>query len=322
MEERKKKNDTEAAASRAGTRQRRTSLALSNTQLIVADALGTIAERNGIVLLPVMGMGVPGGIEIHRLLRGCLLTISEETPRRKKPSSIAVAAIPDGAKDDVSYAFRNSTIEDALPDNWDLVLKPWSKVDERTCGSHTGQSRRLFPRAEWYPLVDMGVKDSVVKTTQLPRTVQRAWHQTVVASRFTVRLLICRARDATTRGAAAAMTGRFVECDHVPSAECRPDVSGGRRRIHPRGTPPMLNASKAESNGDADGVAAPSSCLWRLQTRFAPNSVDGSTAAPTGVARRLPSARLHLVAAAAAQEPQPLQAALPSPKLRLSKLSR
>ncbi|XP_070384857.1 uncharacterized protein [Dermacentor albipictus] len=271
-----------------------------------------------------MGIGVAGGIEIHCVLRGCLSTISEETPYRKKPSSIAVAAIPDGAKDDVSYAFRNSTIEDALPENRNLVLKPWSKVDERTCGSLTGQSRRLFPRAEWYPLVDMGVKDSVVqcKTTQVPWAVQGAWHQTVVASRFTVCLLICSARDATTRGAAAAMTGRFVECDHVPSAECRLDVSGGRRRIHPRGTPPMLNASKAESNGDADGVAAPSSCLWRLQTRFAPNSVDGSTAAPTGVARRLPSARLHLVAAATAQEPQPLQAALPSPKLRLSKLSR
>ncbi|XP_065296799.1 uncharacterized protein [Dermacentor albipictus] len=274
MEERKKKNDTEAAASRAGTRQRRTSLALSNTQLIVADALGTIAERNGIVLLPVMGMGVPGGIEIHRLLRGCLLTISEETPRRKKPSSIAVAAIPDGAKDDVSYAFRNSTIEDALPDNWDLVLKPWSKVDERTCGSHTGQSRRLFPRAEWYPLVDMGVKDSVVKTTQLPRTVQRAWHQTVVASRFTVRLLICSARDRSTRGAEAAATvsGQFVECDHVPSAEYRLGVFGCRLRIHPRDTLPcaltMLKSTMAENDGDTDGVATLSSCIWRLHARY------------------------------------------------------
>ncbi|XP_054919409.1 uncharacterized protein [Dermacentor andersoni] len=242
-----------------------------------------------------MGIGVPDCIEIHHLLQGSLSTISEETPSRKTPSSIALAAIRDGAKDDVYYAFSNLAIKDVLPDNRDLVLKPWSKVDERTCSSHTGQPRRLSPRAEWYPLVDMGVKDTVAqcKTMQVSGTVQGAWHQTVVASRFTVRLLLHSARDATTRGAeaAATMSGQFVECDHVPSAEYRLDVFGCRLRIHPRDTLPcastMLNAFKAESNGDTYGVAGPSSCIWRLHARFAPNRVDGSTTITTGVARRL-----------------------------------
>ncbi|XP_054919071.1 uncharacterized protein [Dermacentor andersoni] len=277
------------------TRQRRISLALSNTQLIVADALRTIAGRNGIVLLPVMGISVPGCIEIHRLLQGSLSTISEETPSRKTPSSIALAALPDGAKDDVSYTFSNLAIEDVLPGNRDLVLKPWYKLDERTCGSLTGHPSRLFPRAEWYPPVEMGVKDIVAQcnTMKVPWTAQGTWNQTLVASRFTVRLIIQSARDPSTRGveATATMSGQFVECDHVPSAEYSLDVFGRRLRIHPRDTLPraltMLKSTMAVSNGDTYGVAGPSSSIWRLHARFAPNGVDCSTAITTGVARRL-----------------------------------
>ncbi|XP_075541667.1 uncharacterized protein LOC142575849 [Dermacentor variabilis] len=242
-----------------------------------------------------MGIGVPGSIEIHRLLQGCLSTISAETPSRKTPSPIALAAIPYGAKDDVSYASSNLAIEDVLPDNRDLVVKPWSKVDERTCGSNTGHPSRLFPGAEWYPLVDMGVKGTVAqcKTMQVSGTMQGAWHQTVAASRFTVRLLIHSARDASTRGAeaAATMSGPFVVCDHVPSVEYRLDVWGCRLRIHPRDTLPwastMLNVSKDERYGDTYGGARPSSCLWRLHARFAQNRADGSSTITTGVARRL-----------------------------------
>ncbi|XP_070386457.1 uncharacterized protein [Dermacentor albipictus] len=241
-----------------------------------------------------MGIGVPSGIEIHRLLQGCLSTTSEETPSPKTPSLITLAGLPDGAKDDVSYAFGNLALEDILPDNRDLVLKPWYKVDERTCGSHTGQPRRQFPRAELYPLVDMGVKDTVTQcdTMQAQWCVQGAWHQIVEASRFTVRLEIRSARDPSTRGAEAAATksGQFVECDHVPSPECSPGVSGSRPRT--RDTLPcaltMLNAGKAESTGDTYGVAGPSSsCIWRPHARFVPNRVDGSPTIPTGVARRL-----------------------------------
>ncbi|XP_075534933.1 uncharacterized protein LOC142570431 [Dermacentor variabilis] len=87
------------------------------------------------------------------------------------------------------------------------------------------------------------------------------------------------------------MSGPFVEFDHVPSAECRLDVWGCRLRIYPRDTLPcastMLNAIKAESNGDTYSVARPSSCIWRLRVRFAPNRADGSATIPTGVARRL-----------------------------------
>nr|XP_050050083.2 uncharacterized protein LOC129380109 [Dermacentor andersoni] len=220
-----------------------------------------------------MRIGEPSGIEIHRLRQGCLSTILEETPSRKTPSSISLAALPDRAKDDVSYAFSNLATEDVLPDNRDL--KQWYTVEERTCGSHAGYPRRLFPRAEWYPLVGMGVKDTVAQcnTMQVPWTAQGAWHQTVEASRFTVRLLMQSARDPSTRGSEAAATtsGRFVECDHVPSAECSLDVSGCRRRIHPRDTLPcaltVLNAIKADSNGDTYGVAVPSSRIWRLRAR-------------------------------------------------------
>ncbi|XP_050052077.2 uncharacterized protein [Dermacentor andersoni] len=91
--------------------------------------------------------------------------------------------------------------------------------------------------------------------------------------------------------AAATMSGQFVECDHVPSAEYSLDVFGCRLRIHPRDTLPcgstMLNAFKAESNGNTYGVAGPSSCIWRLHVRFAPNRVDDSPTITTGVARRL-----------------------------------
>ncbi|XP_075531292.1 uncharacterized protein LOC142564251 [Dermacentor variabilis] len=248
-----------------------------------------------------MGIAVPSGIEIHRLLQGCLSTISEETPSRKTPSSITLAALPDGANDDVSYVLGNLAVQDVLPDNRDL--KPGYTVDQRTCGSHAGQPRRLFPRAELYPLVGMGVKDSVplCNTIQVTWTAQGAWHQTVEASRFTVRLLIESARDPSARGseAAATMSGRFVECDHVASAECSLDVSGCRLRIHPRDTLPcaltMLNAIKAGSKGDTYGVAVPSSRIWKLHARFAPNRVDGSTAIPTGVVRhhRTCGCRLH-----------------------------
>ncbi|XP_070388656.1 uncharacterized protein [Dermacentor albipictus] len=229
-----------------------------------------------------MGIRVSAGIEIHRLLQGCL----SSTPSRKTPSSIALAALPDGAKDDVSYAFSNLAIEDVLPDSRDLVLKPWYKVDERVCGSLTGQPRRLFLRTEWYPLVRLGAKDTVAQCNamQVPRTMQGAWHQTVVASRFTVRLLLQRARDRSTRGAEAAATvsGHFVECDHVTPAEYRLDVFGCRLRIHPRDTPPcaltMLKSTMAENDGDTDGVATLSSCIWRLHARFLPHSIDGRTA--------------------------------------------
>ncbi|XP_075534899.1 uncharacterized protein LOC142570394 [Dermacentor variabilis] len=305
-----------------------------------------MAERNGIILLPVMGIAVPGGIEIHRLFQGSLSIISEETPSRKTPSSIALAALPDGAKDDVSYAFSNLAIEDVLPDNRDLVLKPWYKVDERACGSHTGQPRRLFPRTEWYPLLRLGVKDTVAQCNSLlvPWTVQGAWHQTVVASRFTVRLLIQSARDRSTRGveAAGTMSGHFVECDHVTSAEYSLDVFGCRLRIHPRDTLPcaltVLKSTMAENNGDTDGVATLSSCIWRLHARFSPTRVDGRTAvcapgtahnddsgqpsSPASPHVWLPPAQLHLVTAAAAQRRQALHAALPPPHLRLSMLSR
>nr|XP_054919499.1 uncharacterized protein LOC129381057 [Dermacentor andersoni] len=242
-----------------------------------------------------MGIGAPGCIEIHRLLQGSLSTISEETPSRKTPSSIALDALPDGAKDDVSYTFSNLAIEDVLPDNRDLVLKPWYKLDERTCGSLTGHPSRLFPRAEWYPPVEMGVKDIVAmcNTMQVPWTAQGTWNQTLVASRFTVRLIIQSARDPSTRGveAAATRSGQFVECDHVPSAEYRLDVFGCRLRIHPRDRLPyastVLDAIKAESNGDTYGVAGPSSCIWRLHARFAENRLEGRATIPTGVARRL-----------------------------------
>ncbi|XP_075533714.1 uncharacterized protein LOC142566717 [Dermacentor variabilis] len=299
MQERKKKNNTEATPSRAGTRGPRDkgeSVPCFRTR-IVADALRTIAERNGIVLLPVMGIAVPSGIEIHRLLQGCLSTISEETPSRKTPSSITLAALPDGANDDVSYVLGNLAIQDVLPDNRDL--KPGYTVDQRTCGSHAGQPRRLFPRAELYPLVGMGVKDTVplCNTIQVTWTAQGAWHQTVEASRFTVRLLIQSARDPSTRcldrtagetqqrgsEAAATTSGRFVECDHVASAECSLDVSGCRLRIHPRDTLPcaltMLNAIKADSNGDKYGVAVPSSRIWRLPASdtTAPSTAGGVT---------------------------------------------
>ncbi|XP_075541681.1 uncharacterized protein LOC142575858 [Dermacentor variabilis] len=240
-----------------------------------------MAERNSIVLLPVIGIAVPGSIEIHRLLQGSLSIISEETPSRKMPSSIALAAFPDGAKDDVSYAFSHLAIEEVLPDNRDLVLKPWYKVDERVCGSHTGQPRRLFPRTEWYPLDRLGVKDTVAQCNamQVPCTVQGAWHQTVVASRFAVRLLIQSQGGAE---AAATVSGQFVECDHVTSAEYSLDVFGCRLRIHPRDTLPcaltMLRSCMAENNGDTDGVATLSSCIWRLHVRFCPHSIDGRTA--------------------------------------------
>ncbi|XP_075534883.1 uncharacterized protein LOC142570377 isoform X1 [Dermacentor variabilis] len=242
-----------------------------------------------------MGIAVPGGLETDRLLQGCLSTISGETPSRKTPSSIALAAIPDAAKDDVSYPFSNLAIEDVLPDNRELVLKPWSKVDEPTRGSHSEHHSRLFPRADWYPLVDMGVEDTVAQCNiiQVSGTMQGAWNQTVVALRFTVRLLIRSARDASTRGAeaAATMSGRFVECDHVPSVEYRLDVRGCSLRIHPRDTLPcastMLNVSKAERYGDTYGGATPSRCIWRLHARFAQNRADGSSTITTGVARRL-----------------------------------
>ncbi|XP_070386980.1 uncharacterized protein [Dermacentor albipictus] len=234
-----------------------------------------------------MEIAVPSGIEMHRLLQGYLSTMSEETPSRKTPSSISLAALPDGPSDDVAYAFNNLATEDVLPDN--RHLKPWYTVDERTCGSHAGHPRRLFPRAEWYPLVGMGVKDTVLlcTTMQVPRSAEGAWHQTVEASRFTVRLLIQSARDPSTRGSEAAATtsGPFVECDHVTSAGCSLDVSGCRLRIHPRDPLPcaltMLNAIKAESNGDTYGVAAPSSRIWRLHASARDPSTRGSEAAAT-----------------------------------------
>ncbi|XP_075533610.1 uncharacterized protein LOC142566633 [Dermacentor variabilis] len=286
-----------------------------------------------------MGIAVPSGIEIHRLLQGCLSTISEETPFRKTLSSITLAALPDGANDDVSYVLGNLAIQDVLPDNRDL--KPGYTVDQRTCGSHAGQPRRLFPRAALYPLVGMGVKDSVplCNTMQVPWTAQGAWHQTVEASRFTVRLLIESARDPSTRGSEAAATtsGRFVECDHVASAECSLDVSGCRLRIHPRDTLPcaltMLNATKADSNADTYGVAVPSSRIWRLPARNTINIQlvlheqsrrqygNPDRSRPSSPHVWLPSARLHFVTTAAAQQRQALQAALPSPQLCLSKLS-
>ncbi|XP_075534923.1 uncharacterized protein LOC142570413 isoform X2 [Dermacentor variabilis] len=240
-----------------------------------------MAERNGIILVPVMGIGVPGGVEIHRVLQGSLSIISEKTPSRKMPSSIALAALPDGAKDDVSYAFSNLAIEDVLADNRDLVLKPWYKVDESACGSQTGQPRRLFPRTEWYQLLRLGVKDTVAQcnSMQVPWAVQGAWHQTVEASRFTVRLLIQSTRGAE---AAATVSGQFVDYDHVPSAEYSLDVFGCRLRIHPRDTLPcaltMLKSTMAGNNGDTDGLATLSSCIWRLHARFCPHSVDGRTA--------------------------------------------
>ncbi|XP_075539141.1 uncharacterized protein LOC142573528 [Dermacentor variabilis] len=236
-----------------------------------------------------MEITVPSGIEIHRVI---VDGVSEETPSRKTPPSISLAALPDGAKDDVSYVLDNLAIEDVLQDNRDLQL--WYNVDQRTCGSHAGQPRRLFPRAEWYPLVGISVKDTVAQcdTMQEPWAAQGAWHQTVEASRFTVRLLIQSARDPSSprTEAAATMSGRFVECDHVASAECSLDVSGCRLRIHPRDTLPcaltMLNAIKAGSKGDTYGVAVPSSRIWRLHARLSTNRVDGSTAIPTAVARR------------------------------------
>ncbi|XP_075534446.1 uncharacterized protein LOC142568048 [Dermacentor variabilis] len=234
-----------------------------------------------------MGIGVPGGIEIHRLLRDCLSTMWEETPSRKTPSSISLDALGDGAKDDVSYAFSNLAIQDVLPDNRNLVVKPWSKVDERTCGSHTGHPSRLFPRAEWYPPNDMGVKDIVAQcnTMQVPWTAHGAWQKTVVPSTFTVLQLMQSARDPSMPGAEApaTMSGPFIECDHVPSVEYSLDVFGCRLRIHPRDTLPctstMLNAFKTESIGDTHDVARPSSCLWRLHARFAQPRADGSSAA-------------------------------------------
>nr|XP_050052079.1 uncharacterized protein LOC126548041 isoform X2 [Dermacentor andersoni] len=94
----------------------------------------------------------------------------------------------------------------------------------------------------------------------------------------------CSARDRSTRGAEAAATvrGQFVECDHVPAAEYSLDVFGCRIRIHPRDTVPcaltMLKFTMAENNGDTDGVATLSSCIWRLHARFFPHSIDGRTA--------------------------------------------
>lgn len=160
----------------------------------MVDALRTIAERDDIELIPFMGICVPCCIEIDPLFLGCVSTFAEESPSHKTPSSMLLVVGPEWANDDVSYAFSNLAIGDVHPDNRDPVLKPWNKTNERACGSGIEHPRRLFPRAEWDPLVEMGDKDAVphCSSMQASSTVQGAWHQTVVASRATGRLLTRR----------------------------------------------------------------------------------------------------------------------------------
>ncbi|XP_065303939.1 uncharacterized protein [Dermacentor albipictus] len=312
-------------------------LAHSNTQLIVAVAPCSVAERNAIGLNPVVGMG------IHPLLQGSVSTFSEESPSHKTCSSMAVVAGPVGPNDDSSYAFSNLDIEDVLPDNQNLVLNPWNKADERTCGSLTGHPRRLFPRAEWDPLVEMGLKDTVPQcnTKQAPCTVRGAQHQTVVASKGTGRRLMHSSDQPSTSGveAAASMIRQVDECDAVASPENNLDVLGCRLRIHPPDRLPcastMLTSIKAESNSGTDGVATPSSCLWRLHARFTPARVAGSSAlfARNGAQWRqdapVISCSVELAAAGSVAAPCPgrsvttgpgSEAALPSARLWVSKL--
>lgn len=67
---------------------------------------------------------------------------------------------PEWAKDDVSYVFSNLDIRAAHANNRDPVLKPWNETNERACGSGIEHPWRLFPRAEWDALVEMGDKDA------------------------------------------------------------------------------------------------------------------------------------------------------------------
>ncbi|XP_065303951.1 uncharacterized protein [Dermacentor albipictus] len=246
-------------------------LAHSNTQLIVAVAPCSVAERDAIGLNPVVGMG------IHPLLQGSVSTFSEESPSHNE------------------------------------------RTDERTCGSLTGHPRRLFPRAEWDPLVEMGLKDTVPQcnTKQAPCTVRGAQHQTVVASKGTGRRLMHSSDQPSTSGveAAASMIRQVDECDAVASPENNLDVLGCRLRIHPPDRLPcastMLTSIKAESNSGTDGVATPSSCLWRLHARFTPARVAGSSAlfARNGAQRRqdasVISCNVELAAAGSAVAPCP-----------------
>lgn len=151
---------------------------------------------------------------------------------------------PEWAKDDVSYVFSNLDIRAAHANNRDPVLKPWNETNERACGSGIEHPWRLFPRAEWDALVEMGDKDAKPQrsTMQASCTVQGAWHQTVVASRATGRLLTRSSEDPSTRGteAGVSMTRLVVECGAVVSHQYSLGILGRNPHIHPRDTLPCV----------------------------------------------------------------------------------
>ncbi|KAH7980332.1 hypothetical protein HPB49_015104 [Dermacentor silvarum] len=138
----------------------------------------------------------------------------------------------EGTKYDVSYTLSYLSIHDVHPDNRDPVLKPWNKADERVCGSRIGRPRRRFPWAEWDPLVEMGVKE------------------TVPAS-----------EEPITGGveAGVSMFHNADKCGSEASPEYSVGVLGVNPPIHPRDTLPylltLLNSINAECNSDVDGFA-------------------------------------------------------------------
>ncbi|XP_075534716.1 uncharacterized protein LOC142569095 [Dermacentor variabilis] len=226
-------------------------------------------------------------IEVRRLLLGCASTISEGSPSHKTPSAILLLAHPEEAKGDEFYASRNFTMEDVLPDQRDLEVKPWSKGNERAGNSCIWRRGRLFPRAEFDLLAEMRVKDTLPECNikQAFCTVQRAKHQTVAASRGNGHRQIYRSEEPVTHGVEDGMSKnrQVVEHGGVASPKHSVGVSGWNPPIHLRDTLPsvlrMPNSIKAEGNSDTCGVATRSSCRWRLHARFAQPRADGSSAA-------------------------------------------
>ncbi|KAH6921175.1 hypothetical protein HPB50_027838 [Hyalomma asiaticum] len=88
-----------------------------------------------------------------------------------------------------------------LPRNMDIVLWPWTKVDELACDCYTGNRTRLLPTADGKLLVFMPVKETLSQssTRQLSCGMRGGPHQTAVTFSCDRRLHLYRYAGYCTR---------------------------------------------------------------------------------------------------------------------------
>ncbi|KAH6946898.1 hypothetical protein HPB50_016051 [Hyalomma asiaticum] len=216
------------------------------------------AEENGTGVLVGMSTRVSTCFKIACFVDETSGAFSQESPPCGKPSPRTLKGHREDSERDVSYLSIQLAIEDVLPDNLDVVAKPWDKNDQHVHCDF---------------LADVGTKQTAhhCSSEVLATTMHGGRYPMVVLARNGDRSHIMSWKEPGTHGLEphSNITNLVVEFGSLDSSECSLGVLAGMSDIKRQENQRLLSV-KADGNVDRGGVKNANKHLCRLRDPATP----------------------------------------------------